>query len=241
MENNNDKSKTEKFTPMNKSPKQEINRSAGDAYSEARTPQYDFRDDEEEGGANNKLVIMSVILAVLLVIAVVVSIVLISATKKEKPEDENPPVNIEETLEEEKEKEETKFYNIVFYGETVIQKNNYTLIDADLYDEEMNKVESRKIKISPETKIVSDGKIISENSLLYLIQNLAGEKIVFEGIVREEDSLAEKLTFEYHAEEMPETNEEILEEPTEEEPPVEEIPEEPLENQEDPVEQVDGI
>lgn len=240
MENHSDKSKTEKFTPVNKTPKQELNRSGNDAYSEARTPQYDFRDDDD-GGTNNKLVVISVILGVLLVIAIVLSIVLISATKRETPQEEIPPVEIEEVLEEEEEeKEETKAYNIVFYGETVIQKNNYTVIDADLYDEEMNRVKSRKIKISPETKIISDGKMMSESSLIYLIQNLAGEQIVFEGIIREEDGLAQKLTFEYQAEELPEINEEIPEEPTEE-PPVEEIPEDPSENQEPPAEVPDGI
>jgi len=237
MENNNDKSKTEKFTPMNKSNKPEINRSAGDAYSEARrTPEYDFYDGDD--GGNKKLVVVSVILAVMLVIVIALSIFIIGSTKKGSPENEQPPVETEEIVEEDEEEEEkTGKYNLVFYGESIIEKNDYVIIDADLFDEEMTKVSNRKIKISSETRIISGGESITKKSLIYLIENVVDEKIVFEGTIQEEDGLALRLSFEYEAE--PEPEEEIPEEPIEDEPaeePADEPEQNPTENQGTPVE-----
>lgn len=231
MENNNDKSKTEKFTPVNKISKPEISRTAGDAYSEARrTPEYDFRDEDD--GGNKNLVVISVILAVLLVVAVVASILIIGANKGEKPQNEEPPVKIEEPVEEEEEEKKTGDYNIVFYGESIIEKNGYAIIDADLFDDVMTKVSTRKIKISPETRIISGGESITKKSLIYLIENVVDEKIVFEGTIQEEDGLALRLSFEYEAEVAPE--EETPEEPVVDEPieePVDESQQEQTENQ----------
>ena len=242
MENNNDKSKTEKFTPMNKSPKPEINRSAGDAYSEARrTPEYDFNDGDDGGdGGNKKLVVVSILLAILLVMVIALSIFIIGSTKKGSPENEQPPVETEEIVEEEEEEEEkTGKYNIVFYGESIIEKNDYVIIDADLFDEEMTKVSNRKIKISSETRIISGGESITKKSLIYLIENVVDEKIVFEGTIQEEDGLALRLSFEYEAEPEEEIPEEpIVDEPAEEpgDEPVEEPEQTPTENQGIPVE-----
>lgn len=227
MENNNDKSKTEKFNPEQARKKPEIERSAEDIYSEARqTPEYSFDKYEKADKGNRRLVILTVALAVMLVFVCVLAFYIIKSTPpKEENPTESPQIEIEAEEEEEEEeilKEES--YSFVFYPESITKNEDYLSVRADLFDTDMQKKETSSVKINQDTDILVNGERISSNSFIYIIESLAGEQIVFDGVLRTEEKVVIKLSYngEIGGEETAEP-EEIPTEPSTEEVPEEEV------------------
>lgn len=207
MKDNDEKSKTLKFTPAASSQKENLNRDGKDIYSTARkTPTYSFDDEEEDDrGSDKKLVYTSIILAVVLVAVIIAGIFIIKGTGTKKPEEDikidvtEQEEALKQDAEEEKEvKEEVKInsYSLVFYGDSIINKGDYYTILADFYDASMKKVDNRKVIVNSETVIRENGKRITPEGLVYVVEGLAGEGIVFDCEVRESDNFAVKISYE---------------------------------------------
>ena len=242
MENNNDKSKTVEFRPI-KEKKQQINRKEDDVYSNARKSKV----YEETGETQNKsLIILAIVLAVLLIVAITAGVIILGRGNNNS--EENIPaediVELQEELPEEEEEKELIFdCQVVFYGDSVIKKENGYTILADLYDSEFKKIDNRKLVINSETQIRENGKRLSAEGLIYAVESMAGEGIVFDGKIRENDNVVLKLSYEgsfrEEAEEEPPTAEETPEEgPVEEETP---IIQEPHDNETPSEGIIDGI
>lgn len=226
MRDYNDKSETFEFKPMREE-KPQLNRRENDVYSSARRSVQHKKEDE---GNNRTLVYVAIILAVLLIASLIAGIFIL---KSGKNEENTPPV--EENLiigedEEEEEPEENKEIvvecSMIFYADSVIKKNGEYTVLADLYDKNFYKFDNRKLVITKDTLIKEDGKRLSMDALIYLVESMAGEGIVFEGEIRDEDNVVLSISFDGSF------REEIEEEPqTPEEEPI--LPgEEPQINQE---------
>ena len=247
MENNNDKSKTVEFRPV-KEKKQQVNRKENDVYSSARKSKVY---EEAEETQNKSLIILAIVLAVLLIVAIIAGVIILGRGNNSS-EEKLPTEDIidiqEEIPEEEEEKEVITGCQVVFYGDSVIKKSDGYTILADLYDSEFKKIDNRKLVINNETQIRENGKRLSAEGLIYAVESMAGEGIVFDGQIRESDNVVLKLSYEgsfrEEVEEEPPAEEETPENnPTEEEIPEEEKPstQEPH-NSETPSEGiVDGI
>lgn len=226
MENNNDKSKTVEFRPI-KEKKQQVNRKENDVYSNARKSKVY---EEAEETQNKSLIILAIVLAVLLIVAIIAGVIILGRGNnglEEKLPTEDI-IDIEEEIpEEEEEKEVITECQIVFYGDSVIKKENGYTILADLYDGEFKKIDNRKLVINSETQIRENGKRLSAEGLIYAVESMAGEGIVFDGKIRESDNVVLKLSYEgSFREEAEEAPPEEEEETTENAPSEEEIPEE---------------
>ncbi|MEE0867053.1 MAG: hypothetical protein UIL37_01970 [Clostridia bacterium] len=203
MKDNDEKSKTLKFTPANSSQKENLDRDGKDIYSSARkTPSYSFDDPEEDSSSDKKLVYTLIILTVVVAIVIAAGIFIIKGAGTKKPQEEAPTDNEvqEETLKEE-DKEETEeekvnYYSLVFYGDSIINKGDYYTILADFYDASMKKVDNRKVIVNSETVIRENGKRITPEGLVYVVEGLAGEGIVFDCEIRESDNFAVKISYE---------------------------------------------
>ena len=193
MNENNDKSQTLEFKTV-KEEKVRLDRSSEDVYSSRR------RNDsyrEETKRSDKKLVIVAVILSVLLIIAIISGAIIISSGNK-KAEENLPAVKPEEIMPEEEaepEKDIVLVYNIVFYGESVIEKDGQYTIFADLLNNSFEKEDNRKLIINDETDIRENGKRISSEGLVYLIESMVGEQIVFEGEIRDKDNVLLSVSF----------------------------------------------
>ncbi len=152
---------------------------------------------------------------VCLVAVLIVNTLSSNHSKNPKKEEVTPPVKEEEQVEEEKAPKETKF-NIVFYSESIIEKEDYVSILADLYDDDMKKKDNTKVKIDSDTDIIVNGERISLNSLIYIVQSLAGEQIVFDGVLNEKENVLVSLS--YEGDIGPSNSGEVEEEPLLEEP-----------------------
>lgn len=216
----NERDRTVEFNPVKDVDRERVNRNSSDVYSSARKNSYSQERPRKKSNDNKGLIYLAIFLTVALIIAIVVGIIVITNTNSinnENEPDENivAPIEEEETEEEEEIINAENDYNIIFYGETVTQKGNNYTIAADLYDEGLNKVGSRKITITPETVIKESGKRMSAEGFVYTIESLTGEMISVEGKIREEDSVALTLSYdgsfreEMQEEEEPE--EEIIE------------------------------
>lgn len=226
MENNNDKSKTVEFRPV-KENKQQVNRKENDVYSSARKSKVY---EETEETQNKSLIILAIVLAVLLIVAIIAGVIILGRGNNSS-EEKLPTEDIidiqEEIPEEEDEKEVITSCQVVFYGDSVIKKSDGYTILADLYDSDFKKIDNRKLVINGETQIRENGKRLSAEGLVYAIESMAGEGIVFDGQIRESDNVVLKLSYEgsfrEEAEEETVPEEENPEQlPPEEEPPAEE-------------------
>lgn len=233
MENNNDKSKTVEFRPI-KETKQQVNRKENDVYSTARKSKV----YEERGETQNKsLIYLAIVLAVLLIVAIIAGVIILG--RGNKSSDENVPAEdiieaLEELPEEEEEKEVILECQVVFYGDSVIKKENGYTILADMYDSEFKKIDNRKLVINSETQIRENGKRLSAEGLVYAVESMAGEGIVFDGQIRESDNVVLKLSYEGSFREEAEEEPPEEEETPENTPPEEEIPEEEKPSTEEP-------
>lgn len=225
MENNNDKSKTVEFRPI-KEKKQQVNRRENDVYSNARKSKVY---EEAEETQNKSLIILAIVLAVLLIVAIIAGVIILgrgnNGSEEKLPTEDI--IDIEEEIpEEEKEKEVITECQIVFYGDSVIKKENGYTILADLYDGEFKKIDNRKLVISDETQIRENGKRLSAEGLIYAVESMAGEEIVFDGKIRESDNVVLKLSYEGSFREEAEEEPPVEEENPENNPPQEELSEE---------------
>lgn len=226
----NDKSETVEFNPI-KDEKKHINRSDEDIYSSARRSK-DVSYEEKSESSDKKLVYIAIILTVLLAASIIAGAIILTSDNKEKnaeelPEDniitEQEPPAVQE--EEEKEPEEViKSYSIVFYSDSVIKKDGEYTILADLYNSNFEKVDNRKLTINGDTDIRENGKKLSAQGLIYAVESLAGDGIVFEGKIKEPDNVAVSIYYEGSFREEVESMEES--EAEEENPPEEAPPEE---------------
>lgn len=237
MENNNDKSKTVQFNPIREEKKQ-VNREESDIYSSAR--KNDFYKNEKEDNKNRNLVYIAIVLSVLLVIAVIAGAIILSSGEKsdEKLPDEigNEIVKTQENEEKEEEKKQEQekeviiSSDVVFYGDSIIKKGDFYTVLADLYDNSFKKTDNRKLVINSETDIRENGKRMTPEGLIYTIESMAGEQIIFECKIRESDNVLLSVSYEGNfreevKEEEPEKEEEtpkedvILEESTENKQP----------------------
>lgn len=246
-----DKTETFEFRPV-RDEKPQIRRSENDEYSAARkNDNYEKREEKSSKG----LVYVAIILAVLLIAAIVAGIFILKPEKQEEPPvEENITVNLPEE-EEEKEEEEVKNITVscsmVFYSDSVIKKNGGYTVLADLYDSEFYKFDNRKLTINEDTDIRESGKRLSAEALIYLIESMGGEGIVFDGEIKEEDGTVLSISFdggfreelEKEEEENPSEGEVISpEEETPSESPSTEEPTGENENNENaPSNQADGI
>ena len=246
MENNNDKSKTVEFRPI-KENKEHVNRKENDVYSNARKSNVY---EEMEETQNKPLIILAIVLAVLLIVAIIAGVIILGRGNNGEEENIFPEdiIDVQEDLpEEEEEKEVILDCQIVFYGDSVIKKDDGYTILADMYDSEFKKIDNRKLVINSETQIRENGKRLSAEGLIYAVESMAGEGIVFDGQIRESDNVVLKLSYEgsfrEEAEEEPPAEETPENNPSQEDIPEEEKPstEEPH-NSETPSEGiVDGI
>ena len=242
------KDKTVKFEPVTEESikKEELRRKSDDVYSEKRHSAV-----HEEEGRSNSLLYVAIALAVIIIIVLVAGIFVIGRINTgEIPEENITKEELQEEKEEEaleteqEEKEETIICDIVFYGDSVIEKNSGYSILADIYDDG-KKTDHRKILIDQSTKIYEDGERMSAEGFIYTIESLAGEMIIVESEIRDEDGYAISLRYdlgldEITSEEDP-SEENIEEEITEE---IEEIPaqdQEISDNKEEDFEGVEGI
>lgn len=247
----NEKDKTVEFNPVKEVNKERINRSSSDVYSSARSNSYGQRPRKKSNDSKG-LIYIAIFLTVALIVAIVAGIIVISSTNSlnnEKEPEENIvfPVEDEEEEPEEEIVNEENIYNIIFYGETVKKTGDGYTIAADLYDSNLNKVGTRKIKITSETVIKESGERMSAEGFVYTIESLTGEMISVEGKIREEDSLALTLSYDgSFREEMQEPEEQPEEVPEEENPEITEPqppqdnpePENPPAEQQNPTEEV---
>ena len=220
----NERDKTVEFNPIKDVDKEKISRSSSDVYSSRRKNSYEHNPRNQEND-NNGLIYFAIILTIALIIAIVVGIIIISnsnSIKNEPDVEENIVIPLEEEQEEENDVKEENIYNIIFYGETVKKSGNNYSVAADLYDENLKRVGSRKIIITPDTVIKESGKRMSAEGFVYTIESFFGETISVEGKIREKDNVA--LTLSYDGS----FREEIEENTQEEEVMVEETPEDPL-------------
>lgn len=228
MKDYNDKSETFEFKPVREE-KPQINRRENDVYSSARkSVEY----DKNEEGTNRTLVYVAIVLAVLLIVAIVAGIFILKSgnnAENQIPEQENIIVSEKEEEENlpEEEKEIIVECSMIFYADSVIKKNGEYTVLADLYDKDFYKFDNRKLIITNDTLIKEDGKRLSMDALMYLVESMAGEGIVFQGEIREEDNVVLSISFDgSFRQEMEEKPQEPEEEPilpgedpgTEEEP-----------------------
>ena len=233
MNENNDKSQTLEFKPVREE-KERVDRSSEDVYSSKRRNE-SYK--QEPKGSDKKLVIIAIVLSVLLIIAIIAGAIIISSENKKVEND--PPVAVleeEEIPEEEPEPEKDIIlvYNIVFYGESVMEKDGQYTIFADLLNNAFEKEDNRKLIINDETDIRENGKRISKDGLVYLIESMVGEQIVFEGEIRDKDNVLLSVSFDGSFREelnqQEETEEENEETPKEEKPEENQLPPETVEN-----------
>lgn len=223
MEEYNDKDQTIEFRPV-KEEKEYVSRENGSVYNEGRKERNVRRESEK---SNRPLIYLALVLAILLVIAIAVGIIILNkdnAVKNNEPLEMEPPV-IEIEEEEEVSKEEVKinYYNVVFYGDSVIKTQDGYSVLADLYDDSFNKKDNRKLYITEETDIRENGNRLSASGLVYAIESMAGEGVVFEAKIRENDNMVVSVYYDgSFKEEMNPPEEEIPQENGEEIPPVEE-------------------
>lgn len=196
MSDYNDKTQTFKFSPV-KDEKPQINRSENDEYSAARkNTGYERREER----SSNTLVYVAIILAVLLIAAVVAGIFILKPS--DDPSQNLPEEGITEILPSKEEEEEpsekkdiTVSCSMVFYSDSVIKKNGGYTVLADLYDKDFYKFDNRKLIINNDTDIREDGKRLSADALIYLVESMGGEGIVFDGEIKEEDGTVLSITF----------------------------------------------
>ena len=214
----NEKDKTIEFNPVKDVNKEIINRNSSDVYSSARKNSY-AQKPRKKSNDNKGLIYLAIFLTVALIIAIVAGIFIITGTNSinnENEPNENIVLPIEpEEPEEEEIINEENIYNIIFYGETVKKVSEGYTIAADLYDDNLNKVGTRKITITPETVIKESGQRMSAEGFVYTIESLTGEMISVEGKIREKDSVALTLSydgsFREEMQEPEEPEEEIIE------------------------------
>ena len=188
-----DKTETFKFRPV-KEQKPQVNRRENDEYSAARRSNA-YRNEEEKG--SRALVYVAVILSVLLVGVIVAGIFILKPQKEDNiniPEEENVVI-VDDEEEKEEEKNLTLSCSIVFYSDSVIKRAGIYTVLADLYDKDFYKFDNRKLIINDDTDIREDGKRLSADALIYLIESMAGEGIVFDGEIREDDSVVLSIDF----------------------------------------------
>ena len=197
MSDNNDKTQTFEFHPV-KDEKPQKNRSENDEYSAARrNKSY----EKEEASRSSALIYVAVILAVILIAAVIAGIFILRPANEPQqnlPENDNVAVLPNEKEEEEEPTEEkniTVSCSMVFYSDSVIKKDNGYTVLADLYDKDFYKFDNRKLIINDDTDIREDGKRLSADALIYLIESMAGEGFVFDGEIREDDSVVLSIDF----------------------------------------------
>ena len=219
----NDKEDTFVFQPEQREKKPQLDRSGYDEYSNARRGvSY-----ETEDTSSKKLLYIAIALAVLLIIAVVAGIFILNAGKE--PNNNIPENEIEGVLPEEEEEEEapeiTLVCSMVFDSSSVFKRDEGYTVLADLYDKDFYKFDNRKLIINDDTDIREKGKRVSADALVYLIENMAGDAIIFDGEIRESDNTLISISFDSSEWE-------------EETPPEEEAPEEPSEepSEDDPTE-----
>ncbi len=231
MENNNDKSKTVEFRPI-KEKKQQVNRKENDVYSNARKSKVYVEAEETQ---NKSLIILAIVLAVLLIVAIIAGVIILGRGNN-SPEENIPTEDIIDVQEEipEEEKEVITACQIVFYGDSVIKKESGYTILADLYDSEFKKIDNRKLVISGETQIRENGKRLSAEGLIYAVESMAGEGIIFDGQIRESDNVVLKLSYEGSFREEAQEEPPAEEAPPEEEPAEGETPDEEKPSTEEP-------
>ena len=222
MHDFDDKTQTFQFEAVKEEPqttKPQQNRSQNDEFTAARKGRgYEIYDRKEK--SNAALIGIASALTVLLVITIVVGIFILKSDN-ENPQNEGNSIVQNETSQEPTDKEIPEIQNLtvackmVFYGVGTRENNGEYIARADLYDQEMYQFDSRDIIIDEDTDIRQDGKRLTPQALVYLIENSGGESIVFEGEIKDEDGRAISISFETPVIEEPQ--EENTEEPTEEE------------------------
>ncbi len=212
-----EKAQTFKFDPVKEEKIQEKpqqNRRENDEFSAARKGYGDYEQSysgKKEKG-NGGLIAIACILTVILVVVIVGGIFILK-------NDNNPQLpageEVTPSLPEEEIPEEipevmnaSVLCNIVFYSDSIMVNDGEYTILADLYDDQMYKFESKKLIIGKETDIRQDGVRITPQAFSYIIENTGGEKIVYEGEVRERDGVVLAISFESLFEEEPEEDDE---------------------------------
>jgi len=246
MNDFNDKNDTFIFKPEKQQGKPQVNRTESDDYSYARRGVYK-REEEKM----SPLVYVAAGLAAVLIITIIIGLVIWNSGGDEnetnkKPEDTNIIVNGGEDTEDEDDDEEEEF-TITFYGLIFNDERIYLLenedgeagyaIYADLYDNEDNKIETRRVRITEETEIRDNGQRISLDAFMNVIRNQGGDKNLFGSEIREEDNVVIHIAYDSRSfeEDIPEVTDPPEPEPEEPEPITPETPEPPI-TPEEPVE-----
>ena len=212
-----------KDEPQTEKPQQ--NRRGNDEFTTARNGRgYEVYNRKEK--SNGALIGIASALTVLLVVAIVAGIFILKGDKERQLQNEGLIVDQKEpekeNLPEEEEVPEiqnlTITCNMVMYGENISKSGGVYTIKADLYDQEMYMFDSKAIVIDDDTDIRQDGKRLTAQALVYIIENSGGDNIVFKGEIREKDGRALSISFE--------TPQEVPEEEPEEQTPEAEAPEE---------------
>lgn len=237
-----DNFRTMKFEAVKETPdsdKPHQNRSRNDEFTKARKGRgYEIYEKKERG--NGVLIAVICVLSVLIVAVIVATILILKADKKEpQPQnDETIVQNAEDESEEDEEIPEVQnkviSCGLVFYPETAeVQDDGSYEIKADFIDSDGSVFDAKRIVLDEDTDIRQDGQRLAlEGFIYYLEETNSGDKIVFDGEVKEEDYIAMAISFETPPEEeLPEDMETgFIEGETQENP-----------DETKPVEEVDGI
>lgn len=191
--------------------KPHIERSPRDEYSRARRT--NARQEEEKPSI---LPYVAVGLAVVLLITVIIGVLVLRGDIGFRKETEEPPTPPVVEVEEEEELEEdvqlTQKWEITFDPNGIyhMESGNGYAVFADWYDASGEKVNSRKkVYITSETDIRDNGKRISSDAFIYIIENQGGSSVFFQSEVETETDKILSITYDSRgfAEEEPEIEE----------------------------------
>lgn len=177
--------------------KPHIDRSPRDEYSRARRTK--ARQEEEKPSI---LPYVAVGLAVVLLITVIMGVLVLRGDisfRKETEEPSIPPViEVEEEEEPEEDVQLTQKWEITFDPNGIyhMESGNGFAVFADWYDASGKKVNSRKkVYITDKTDIRDNGKRISADAFIYIIQNQGGSSVFFQSEVETETDKIFSITY----------------------------------------------
>ena len=218
----NDKSDTIKFEPVKREMQK---RSENDRYSEKRSLPPETEEYDDNTGSSDKNLKLAVVgLTAIIIVVILAGIFIIGGFERRSKTEDIPEEITDEIIIEEEENEEItddpEEFDIVFYGESIKNRDGRVEIKADLYDGDFNKVDTKKIIINSSTKIRENGKRITPEGLCYIVESFTGDMIIFKGLIRD-DGYAESLSFDGSFKEEIQEETEEKQDPEKEEEPVE--------------------
>jgi len=205
MNDRNDKTETFEFDRIRDSEvyKKPVERKENDIYSEARKTNYSDNYDEEKSDKKLISVIIGMI-AVLIIVAVAGFFIIMGDKNNNLPQEEEMQQQTEQTTDETQtetpppevlEEPEVNKYEAVFYSDEIDRKASYYVIKANLVNVSTGEEDLRRIKIDSGTEIRKNGDRIILDAFISLVEEFAGEQIVYQIEVDEEEDYVKSISF----------------------------------------------